>query len=173
MQRVGLHHIKLYGLRMGCHSISYACEGRQANTFGNMVHLFFIIRPLNTMGAAAQRIETIFHKQFKGIIIHLILLCLKVRAVRQLKKKKKIQHFSSFSFLASNRPNIPISSLDDQSDSFFSCHFWHWKPVRRFEYSKLKANPTSQYSTPLWAVLFKHRGLCLVQHYECKYSDTH
>ena len=39
LQRVGRHHIKPYGLRMGCNSSSYACEGRCPNTFGNIVYL--------------------------------------------------------------------------------------------------------------------------------------
>ena len=31
--------IKPYGLRTGCHLSSYACQGRWANTFGNIVYL--------------------------------------------------------------------------------------------------------------------------------------
>jgi len=37
------HHIKSSGLRMGCHSRSYACEGRRANTFGNIVYLVCVV----------------------------------------------------------------------------------------------------------------------------------
>lgn len=46
LQRLSWHHIKPHGLRMWCHSSSYACEGRQANTWhtvsqGNTVSLAY------------------------------------------------------------------------------------------------------------------------------------
>lgn len=37
---IGPHYYKLCGLRMRCHSSVYACEGTQANTFGNKMCIY-------------------------------------------------------------------------------------------------------------------------------------
>lgn len=41
LQRVGQHHTKPYGLRMGCYANSYACKDRRMNTFGNIVYFVY------------------------------------------------------------------------------------------------------------------------------------
>lgn len=39
LQRAAQNHTKPYEFRMGCHTSSYLCKGRQGNAFGNIVYL--------------------------------------------------------------------------------------------------------------------------------------